>query len=153
MALNVRTLYDALMSHALACGWFDAVNGQEPKSPPGQGLTCAVWPQTLRPAVGASGLDSTSIRLPFTQRLYMPLGSEPGDAIDPYMIDACDDLMGRYSADFTLDGLIRQIDLLGAYGDPLGFEAGYQRIESGTEFRVIDINIPLIVNDLWDQEA
>jgi hypothetical protein len=153
VALNVRTLRDALQSHALASGWFDAVNGQEPKSPPGQGLTCAVWPQRLMPARGASGLDSTTIRLGFTVRLYMGFTSEPGDDIDPYMIDACDDLMAAYSGDFTLGGLIRQIDLLGTYGDPLGFEAGYQRVESGTEFRVIDITVPLIVNDLWEQVA
>lgn len=153
MALNVRTLRDALQSHALASGWFDRVNGEQPKSPPGEGLTCAVWPQRLMPARGASGLDSTTIRLAFTVRLYMNLGNDPGDDIDPYMIDACDDLMGAYSGDFTLDGLVRKIDLLGAYGDPLGFEAGYQRIESGTEFRVIDITVPLIVNDLWEQVA
>lgn len=153
MALNVRALSDALQSHALASGWFDAVNGAEPKSPPSRGLTCAVWPQHLRPAAGASGLSSTSVRLGFTVRLYMGITNEPGDAIDPYMLDACDDLMTAYSGDFTLGGLVKQIDLLGTYGDPLGLEAGYTRVESGTEYRVIDITVPLIVNDLWDQEA
>lgn len=151
MALKIRTLRDALQSVALASGWFDAVNGEEPKSPPGQGLTCAVWPQDLAPAQGGSGLASTTIRLPFTQRLYMGITSEPGDEITPYMIDACDDVMAAYSNDFTLNGLIKQIDLLGTYGDPLSFKAGYQRVESGAEFRVIDITVPLIVNDLWDQ--
>lgn len=151
MSLNIRTLRDALQSHALASGWFDAVNGEEPKSPPGQGLSCAVWPQRLRPAVGASGLDSTSVRLAFTVRLYMGFSREPGGDIDPYMIDACDDLMGRYSAAFTLGGLVKEIDLLGAKGDPLGFDAGHLRTESGAEFRVIDITVPLIVNDLWEQ--
>lgn len=153
MALNIRTLRDALQSHAMASGWFDAVNGQEPHSPPGQGLTCALWPQRLRPAPGASGLTSTSVRLAFTVRLYMGYNNEPGDEIDPYMLDACDDLMAAYSGDFTLDGLVKEIDLLGTYGDPLGLEAGYLRIESGTEFRVIDITVPLIVNDLWEQVA
>jgi hypothetical protein len=153
MALNIRTLRDALQSHALASGWFDAVNGQEPKSPPGQGLTCAVWPQDLHPARGGSGLTSTTVRLPFIVRLYMGITNEPGDEIDPYMIDACDDLGAAYSGGFTLGGLIKQIDLLGAYGDPFSFKAGYQRVESGTEFRVIDFLLPLIINDLWDQEA
>jgi hypothetical protein len=154
MALDVRTLSSALQSHALASGWFQAVNGQEPKSPPPtDGLTAAVWPQQLRPAVGGSGLVSTSVRLAFTVRLYMGINNEPGDAIDPYMLDACDALMGAYSGDFTLDGQVMEIDLLGTYGDPLGLTAGYQRMESGTEFRVIDITVPLIVSDLWDQEA
>jgi hypothetical protein len=26
-------------------------------------------------------------------------------------------------------------------------------LQSGTEYRVMDITLPLIVNDLWDQEA
>jgi hypothetical protein len=153
MALDVRTLSNALQDHALRSGWFDAVNGEEPKSPPGQGLTCAVWPQQLRPAPGVSGLVATSIRLAFRVRLYMGITNEPGDAIDPYMLDACDALMGAYSGDFTLDGQVMEIDLLGTYGDALGLEAGYQRMESGTEFRVVDITVPLIVTDLWDQEA
>lgn len=152
MALNLRTLRDAIQSHALASGWFDAVNGEEPLSPPGQGLTCAVWPQRLGPAPGGSGLVSTSVRLPFTVRLYKGMNSQPGDEIDPYMIDACDDLGAAYTGDFTLGGLVRHVDLLGAYGDPFGFEAGYQRMESGAEYRVVDFLLPLIINDLWDQE-
>ncbi len=155
MSLDIRGILDAIQSHALASGWFDAVNSQEPKSPPSQGLTCAVWPQRLRPAAGASGLASTTIRLGFTVRLYMGITSEPGPpdaSIDPYMLDACDALMGAYSGDFTLGGLVKEIDLLGAHGDPLGLDAGYTRVESGSEYRVIDITLPVIVNDLWLQE-
>jgi hypothetical protein len=34
MSLDIRGVLDALQSHALATGWFTAVNGKEPKSPP-----------------------------------------------------------------------------------------------------------------------
>jgi hypothetical protein len=153
MALDIRGVLDAIQSHALASGYFDAVNGNEPKSPPDtSGLTCAVWVEQIGPARGGSGLASTSTRLGFYVRLYTGMLTEPADAIDPNLMTALDALMAAYSGDFTLAGLVREVDLLGAYGDPLGARAGYL-VESGTEFRVMTITLPVIVNDLWDQEA
>lgn len=151
MSLDIRGVLDAIQSHASASGYFDAVNGAEPKSPPDtSGLTCAVWVEQIGPARGASGLTSTSTRLCFYVRLYTGMLTEPADAIDPSLMTALDVLMAAYSADFTLGGLVRDVDLLGAYGDPLGARAGYL-IEGGTEFRVMTITLPVIVNDLWEQ--
>jgi hypothetical protein len=152
MALDIRTILDAVESHALASGFFSAVNGHEPKSAPQSGLTCAVWVEQIGPARGSSGLDSTSARLALNVRLYTPMVSEPEDAIDPDMMTALDALMAAYSGDFELDGLVRQVDLLGAYGDPLSARAGYLTT-SGNEYRVLTITLPLIVNDLWEQVA
>jgi hypothetical protein len=152
MALDIRTILAAVESHALASGYFDAVNGHEPKSAPQNGLTCAVWVEQIGPARGGSGLDSTSARLALNVRLYTPMVQEPEDAIDPALMDALDALLAAYSADFELDGLVRQVDLLGTYGDPLSVRAGYLTT-SGAEYRVMTITLPLIVNDLWEQVA
>jgi hypothetical protein len=153
MSLDIRGVLDAIQSHALASGYFEAVNGAEPTSPPDtSGLTCAVWVEQIGPARGGSGLNSTSTRVCFYVRLYTGMHTEPIDAIDPNLMTALDSLMAAYSGDFTLGGLVREVDLLGAYGDPLGARAGYL-VEGGTEFRVLTITLPLIVNDLWDQEA
>lgn len=152
MALDITTILDAAVSHALASGQFETVNGHEPKAAPGNGLTAAVWPQAISPARGASGLATTTARLPLTVRLYTPIVQEPADAIEPAMVAAIDVLMAAYSGDYTLDGLVREVDLLGAYGDPLSGQAGYL-MQAGVEYRVWDINLPLICNDLWDQEA
>jgi hypothetical protein len=152
-ALDITTILNAVQSHALASGWFTEVNGEEPKSPPDtSGLTAAVWVQDIGPARGGSGLTSTSIRLGLMVRLYAGLFTEPGDAIDPRLVQALDALLRAYSGDFELDGEVRQVDLLGQFGEPLGAKAGYM-LQSGTEYRVMDIALPLIVNDLWDQEA
>lgn len=152
MALDIRTILDAVESHALASGFFQAVNGHEPKSAPQNGLTCAVWVEQIGPARGGSGLASTSTRLALFVRLYTPMLSEPEDAIDPDLMTALDALLAAYSGDFELGGLIRQVDLLGTYGDPLGARAGYLTT-SGAEYRVMTITLPLIVNDLWEQVA
>lgn len=153
MALNATTLLNAVQDHALTSGWFDRVNGHEPQSPPDTtGLTAAVWVQRIGPAAGASGLDSTTIRLELMLRIYAGINTEPADMIDPNMLAALDDLLARYSGDFTLDGEVRQVDLLGQFGDPLQARAGYMN-QSGTDYRVMDITLPLIVNDLWEQSA
>lgn len=153
MSLDIRGVLDAIQSHALASGYFTEVNGNEPKSPPDtSGLTCAVWVEEIGPARGGSSLVSTSVRLCFYVRLYTGMLTEPADAIDPNLMTALDALMAAYSGDFTLEGIVRQVDLLGQFGDPLGARAGYL-LEGGTEFRVMTITLPVIVNDLWDQEA
>lgn len=143
---------DALVSHAQLLGVFDQVNGHEPKIAPGQGITCAVWSQTIEPARGKSGLASTTVRLVMNVRLYMDMLKEPQDYIDPAMVGAADQLMNAYSGDFTLDGLIRNVDLLGETGTPMRAEAGYQEI-GGQMNRIITITVPLIINDAWNQEA
>lgn len=151
MALDIRTILSAVESHALASGYFVAVNGHEPKSPPVSGITAAVWVEQIGPARSASGLDSTTARLALYVRLYSSLVQDPPDAIDPDMMTALDALMAAYISDFTLGGLVRNVDVRGQFGDPLSARAGYLA-EAGAEYRVLTITVPLIVNDLW-QEA
>ena len=151
MALDISTILTAVQDHALASGQFTSVNGHEPKSAPG-GLTAGVWVQSIAPARGASGLDSTTIRLGLTVRLYSLMTQEPADAIDPALVTALDVLMAAYSGDLKLGGAVRNVDLLGTFGEPLSAQAGYL-MQAGTEYRVMDIVLPLIVNDLWEQEG
>ncbi len=152
MPLDITTLLDRAVSHAMAAGLFERVNGHEPKNAPGAGLTAALWAQNIGPARRASGLDSTTIRLELAVRLYSSLQQEPQDAIDPELLAALDVLLAAYSGDFTLGDAVRQVDLLGAYGTPLGAQAGYLA-HDGVVYRVFTITLPLIVNDLWNQEA
>ncbi len=43
MSLDINAVINALTTHAGTLGYFDAVQGHEPKSAPGQGLTVAVF--------------------------------------------------------------------------------------------------------------
>lgn len=142
---------DALVSHAMSTGHFERVNEHEPKSAPGNGLTAAIWFQRLTPASRGSGLASTTLRLEMTVRIYLSMLMEPQDRIDPLAVAAMDDLLNAYSSDFTLDGMIRNVDLLGQFGTPLGAEAGYLDIDKKM-MRVITITVPLIINDAWEQQ-
>jgi len=151
-ALQARSILDAVAGHALASGWFERVNRHEPKSknPATDGVTCSIWVQQLTPLGAASGLAVTSTRFEVTVRVYTSMLAEPQDEIDPRVLDAVDGLMGAYNGDFTLGGLVLEVDIFGAYGAPLEAKAGYLN-QGGQLYRVLDVRLPLVVADLWPQ--
>lgn len=148
-------MYDAapliavIASHASESGLFNNVLSHELISPPTNGLTAAVWVQRIDPLPTASGLSSTTGRLLFNVRLYYN-SSQGSDSLEAEMINAATALMGAYSGDFEFGGLIRDIDLLGQYGEGLTAEAGYIEF-SDSLVRVMTLTVPLVVNDLWEQ--
>ncbi len=150
--MNTEAMMSALVSHALEAGLFESANKHEPKSAPGTGTHAAIWVQSISPVALASGLASTSARIEFSVRVYVSMIAEPQDAIDPASGLAVDVLMTKYSADFTLGGTIKNVDVLGACGPGLSAEAGYLQVDQGM-YRVMTITVPLIVNDAYTQAA
>jgi hypothetical protein len=148
--MDLQPVLDALVSHAATSGYFGRVNKHEPKNAPGNGLTAAIWAQHIRPY--KSGLASTTVRVEWRLRIYTSMLSEPQDAIDPAMLAATGALMAAYSAGFTLDGLVRSVDLLGESGVPLQAQAGYLPIDNKM-YRFMDITVPVVINDVFDQSA
>lgn len=152
MSLDATGLLDAVVSHAQAIGHLEQVNQHEPKSAPAGMLTGAVWVQDLRPLPAESGLNSTTVMVTLMIRIYRNMISEPQDAIDPEVMAAVDALCAAYSAAFTLGGAVKDVDLLGRNGQGMWARAGYIP-QDGRLYRVFDINLPLVVNDLWSQSA
>jgi hypothetical protein len=148
----VDALLDSVTSIAMQTGQFRSVNTHEPKSAPGTGLRLAIWAQTIEPIAAASGLASTSGYVVLNARAYGGMLAKPEDEIDPRLMTAATVLIGAYSADFTLGGTVRNIDLLGEYGQHLGAQAGYVTI-GGTMYRIMTVTVPCVVNDMWTQVA
>ena len=146
----VAALTDRLVSMAMKLAVFRSVNAHEPKTAPGSGLRLALWAQSIEPIGLASGLASSSGYVVFNARAYGNMLSKPEDEIDPRLMTAMATLMGAYSADFTLGGTIRNIDLLGEYGQKLAAQAGYLTIDSHA-YRIFTLTIPCVINDLWTQ--
>jgi hypothetical protein len=147
---GIRALYAAVVSDAMALNLFPAVLGHEPKAAPQSDPTLAVWLQGLVPARGLSGLASTSGRAQFGARIYSSFLAKPEDDIDPKLLELASALIGAWSGGFTLGGDVMMVDLLGAYGDPLSFEAGYITHDE-KPYRVAELVLPVIVDDLWEQ--
>lgn len=151
-ALDADALFAAVETHAMASGFFEAVNGHESTSPPGHGLTADVWVQIIEPVPGRSGLASTSARVELSVRIYRGMADEPQAFIDPSIIAATNTLMLSYSGAFQLGlGEDHHLDLLGTYGEPLRGRAGYLTIGSRL-YRVMVVTIPIIINDAWPQD-
>ena len=152
MPLDIEPIRDAVLSHALASGYFEQVSGHEPKSPPPNGLSADLWSQDIQPIALASGLAATSARVAFWLRINLNMLMEPQDDIDPMCDAACAYLINALTGDLTLGGLIRNIDLLGAHGESLNARGGYLPI-GNQMMRIRTINIPCIVNDCFEQLA
>jgi hypothetical protein len=148
----VRSLFTQAQSHALTLGLFETVNSHEPKSAPGNGLWCAIWVQRLRPQGSMSGLSATSGVVDLMARIGASFIKQPEDSIDPNILTAASVLMKEYSGNFTLGGTIRNVDLLGASGTALSAQAGYLQLGQRL-YRVMDVSIPCVINDLWNQVA
>lgn len=151
MALDLAAIRAAVESHALATGHLERSAGHEPENGPGQGVTAAVWVDDLFHVKRRSGLNVTSTCLLMQIRLQTPVG---GDEVDPLLLAAADALMRAYSGDFELGGEVAAVDLLGmAEGSPgLRGKAGYLQ-QDDTMYRVFVITLPLLVDNLWNQEA
>lgn len=149
MSLDIRTVLTRLADHGKRSGAFRRVLIGEPKSPPGEGRTMAVWTAPAAPA--SSGLASTSLAMRFTVRVYVPY-AEPRETenVELSAVEAADVLLAAYNGDFTLGGAIRQVDIFGEHGQALTVDPGYVTLDS-TIYRVMDITLPLVVNDVYEQ--
>ena len=150
MSLGTNAILNIVVSHAQQLGIFGQVNTHEYKSAPGKGLYCEIWAETITPA--RSGLDVTSAMLTLNVRIRSDMVQEPQDAIDPNILDAVDLLMDAYTGDFELGGNARNIDLLAAASAGLRADAGYLN-QDNRIFRIMTITLPIIVNDVWNQEG
>jgi hypothetical protein len=137
-----------------ASGMLEAVNGAEPENAPStSGVTSAIWVQRFGPVPTGSGLAATSARLVLNQRLYSTMQTDPLDAVDPAMLQVLTALQGAYHGAFDLTSVYAPgawVDLLGQSGIIMDAQAAYMKQDDGT-YRIYDLPIPIILNDIWEQ--
>lgn len=151
MALDTRNILGNIASLAMATGYFDAVLGYVSKQAATNGITAAIYIEDMR-AIRTSGLASTSVRLELEMQVYSSTYQEPYDDIDTNLSLAVDAMFTSLIGDFDLGGEARNVDVFGAWGQPLRVKSGYMNLD-GKEFRVFQILIPIVIDDVWDQVA
>lgn len=150
----VNQIFDQVVSYCLSIGRFDSVNQHEPKSAPGTGMTFSVWIDQMFP-IEASGLASTTGVVVLQGRVYKSFSSQPYDMIDQDVLSSVCTILGAFSGDFEFGEVanVRMVDLLGAYiPKGLSARAGYVEIDRQI-YRVMTIQIPVVVNDMFAQAA
>jgi hypothetical protein len=154
--LGIGAMLATLRSHAMATKAFGATMTREPVKPPGQGHTWAGWLSSLDPVPRASGLAVTSLRVEFQLRQYTPYNAPSNaaaDVIDDEIAARTDLLFAAYSGDFEITPRNHTIDLLGAYGEALRSRMGWLTFPPNTQFRIMDIFVPVILFNVYDQES
>lgn len=152
MALDAGGIVGELTTAASAVGVFDAVVAHEPKSAPAPtGITCAVMVGDATPVL-SGGLAALSLRIEFTMRLFTAMLQEPADGIDLQLLGAADLLTAFLAANFELSGKARYVDFLGTDAERLRWVSGYVTQDS-KPFRIIDVIVPIVINDLYPLTA
>lgn len=150
----VIALFNEVRDTAGQLGVFQRVNGHEPVSPPGAQLSFSFWLADIK-GVTSSGMAAISGVVTLTGRVYksaLAANAKEFDAIDPAILTATCDLLAAFSNGFTLGGTVRAVDLLGMHGAPLSAQAAYVPMED-KRYRVTEVTIPVIINDLWTEAA
>jgi hypothetical protein len=149
----ISTLFARIVSPCKQIGVFrSSVIQHEPKAAPATTPALALWWSGIGPARGFSGLSATSARIEYRGRVYLNFKSRSEEDIDPLLMTLTSQVIGAFSSAFTLNGDVAAVDLLGGWGEPLSAVPGYVQ-HDGQEFRVSELVIPLIVDDVWTQEA
>lgn len=149
---QIAEVANQLYSKISTLGYFANVDMHEPKSAPRGDLTVGMFVQQMQPEAAASGLAATSFRIEYVARIYKPFKSAPEGLIDINVGMAAAAIIGVLSGDFDLSGNVRNVVLLGGSSAALGGRAGYQNID-GTNYRIMDITIPVMINDAIVQGA
>jgi len=155
MSFN-QTAVDELISNVVSgaqqLGIFEEVLTHEPKSKPQKNMTMAFWLTSIKPSAKKSGLASTAGCVTFNSRIYISFLAKPEDQVEANLLTATSTLISQYSSAFSFGGTVIDVDLLGSESAGLSAQFGYVEI-GGTNFRTSNIVVPVIIDNLWTQEA
>lgn len=141
-------------------GSFDIVSGHEPLNAPESGLHVFSWAGPIRFVGEESGLASAALVVNFNVRIQT-LAAGPKakgvnlNDIDRKLLHGTGVLFDAYINHFRLTDhtgtpLVRRVDVFGRYSPGLTMTPGYLNSD-GSIFRVGVINLPLILNDEYDE--
>jgi hypothetical protein len=141
-----KALMQAVQSHAQQLGVFrGGVALHAPISTPPNDLAAWITLGPVAPVI-SSGVAAVSIQVTLLIHLTMSLNTRPLDDVDAALLGAAAVLMNAYATSFTLGGLVREVDIFGG----MKAEPGYLLYE-GNPMRTVEIALPMIVNDAWQE--
>lgn len=148
---GLKATYQALLDTVAEVGGWGAVVPHEPLSAPTEhGVIACVFPsEPMQPITESSGLAAADARIVITVRLLRNALAEPQQERETDLLEAYDRVMTALLADLTLDGTARSIDVLGESGGQTQGQWGYATIDRAI-FRLIDIDVPIMVNNVWE---
>lgn len=144
MAFNITATLDAMASKLQASGYFQEVKIGEPKAPPNAPIAAAIY--MSRVGVAQLTLGTTIESHVVIVRIYTNMLEEPTAKIETDLAIVASDFMADLAGEFDLGGSVRNVDVGGQHSGGLSAEWGYIDL-SGKWYRVVDVTVPLIVDD------
>jgi hypothetical protein len=145
-AAQAKALFTAIQSLAEQLSIFQAAPTHDPWNAPGSGLWCSIVLGPVRPVL-TSGLASVSGQVTLIIRVWSSALQKPLDSVDPGVLAATCSLMGALAGGFTLGGTVRDVDVIAMSAQPawVDFE--------GKPYRVMEIQLPIVINDMFQEVA
>ena len=144
-AFTIRPTLQEIQSYLAASGEFVTVELGEPEAVArGDGLTAAIWVSGTR--IALTTLTKVTKVYDANIRVYRDMLGEPTEGIEIGLAKVVQDIASDLLGDYDLGATVRDIDACGQYGTPLRAEWGHD-VVAGVVFRVVDMTIPIVVND------
>lgn len=144
MAFNIKDTLDVIHGYLVASGHVTRAQVGEPKSPPTEFLTGAVF--MLSTVITKAYLQTQEESHVVQVRLYIDMLHEPTEEIEFRLALAVAEIVDDLIGDFSLGANIREVDIAGMNGTPLATTWGYVGI-SQRIYRIVDITLPLNVDN------
>ena len=147
MAFDIKNTLHAVETYVQNLGLFSTVQIGEPKQAVGQGLHAAIYMQSVSIImiyVGGETRESHIVQL----RVYKDMlaeNTDPQNNLESELASVVSKLMENLLGDTDLESSIMSIDAGGMDGGSMTATYGYLTL-GGVMYRVVNINIPLIVN-------
>lgn len=143
---DAEALFSRIRSAAKGLGIAAAVIGHDPESQPPAGVSYSIMLGPVKPIL-SSGLAAVSGEVTLMVHVWNSAAGRPLDKVDPQVLWATCALMGALAGSFTLGGTVREVDLFSMTAQP-----GYVPF-GGKEYRVMQITVPIEINDMWTEVA
>lgn len=148
-AIALKSTMQALQSKLRAMGnVYEAVIAEpsQPFTAPAQTkrVAAAVWFVSWLPTLTlATSVEGFILNV----RLHVDAFAKPQEEHELALTDTFSEFTTDIQQDYTLGGVVREIDIAGQFTDGMSAEAGRITL-SDKMYRIIDITVPVIVNDV-----
>lgn len=142
MPFDITRTLEVIENHLSTGGWLDSVEVGEPKTPPLSQLHAAIWMLAAKVVMvfGNGTRELHTVRIRIYKNMLDDVKQTELD-----MANVASDVISSFYGEFDLGETVVNIDIGGAYGDPIGVEFGY--FELGNHwFRHCDIDVGLVVD-------
>ena len=150
--LEIINIQNQVLTHCQQIGVFDNVLTEEPDSLQAGTTTASIVLDSIKPDPKTSGLAQTNAIIVFKIGIWQNSTVHPHFGVPQETMLAAETLIESLHTSLTLNNDVMTVDLFGWSSTGLDVQTGYAPFDEGI-YRIVEITVPIIVNDVWTQES